>query len=127
MEAIHNLFTHPALTGDSELFDTLAQGSGIRIERILSTGQATPDGEWCDQDTDEWVALLQGEAELRFYDGRTGQLAAGDYLFIPAHQRHRVERTSTSPPCIWLALHFDAGTLTPTDLQTEEHPDAEFR
>ena len=33
------------------------------------------------------------------------KLTAGDYLFIPAHQKHRVEYTSSRPPCIWLAVH----------------------
>ena len=47
-----------------EVFETLVSSEGIRIERIISTGQATPEGEWLDQDRDEWVVLLQGAAVL---------------------------------------------------------------
>ena len=37
--------------------------------------------------------------------GRTRRLHAGDHALIPAHTKHRVEYTSTHPPCIWLAVH----------------------
>ena len=57
-----------------------------------------------DQPRDEWVALLKGEAELRFDSGESRLLYAGDSLVIPAHRRHRVERTSHD--AVWLALHF---------------------
>ena len=108
-----NLFLLPPLTGGEERFDTLLTGDGVRIERILSTGQATPPGQWYDQDNDEWVVLLQGEAELSFDDGSRRRLAAGDPLFVPAHQRHRVEYTSGAPPCIWLAVHLPPGQAHP--------------
>ena len=113
MAGTGNLFALPALTGDGERFDTLLSGDGVRIERILSTGQTTPPGQWYDQQDDEWVVLLQGEAEIGFDDGSRRRLAAGDPLFIPAHQRHRVEYTSATPPCIWLAVHLPAGLTRP--------------
>ena len=60
----------------------------------MSAGQATPPGEWYDQDTHEWVALLSGGAGLRFEDEAEPRvLSPGDYLLIPAHRRHRVEWT----------------------------------
>ena len=31
-----------------EAFTTLVDRPGMRIERIVSTGQATPEGEWYD-------------------------------------------------------------------------------
>jgi cupin 2 domain-containing protein len=100
-----NIFDLPQALTSVELFERLASGDGILIERIISTGQTTPDGQWYDQNTDEWVILLQGEAELSFADGVHQRLEAGDYLLIPAHQKHRVESTSTEPACIWLAVH----------------------
>lgn len=115
MESLTNLFALPSPLDDKEHFDVLAQGKGVKIERIVSTGQTTPDGEWYDQESDEWVALLQGEAELRYEDGQVTPLVAGDYVYIPAHRKHRVERTSASPPCVWLALHVDEGALSPTN------------
>ena len=103
-----NLFA--ALPGVSrdEVIDTLVQAPGIRIERIVSTGQMTPSGQWYDSERDEWVALLAGAARLRFEsEPRERTLAAGDWLRIPAHARHRVEWTDPARPTVWLAVHFD--------------------
>lgn len=104
-----NLFDIPEKLREEEIFESLLPDRGILVERIISTGQSSPPGFWYDQDRDELVALLQGEAELAWSDGRTHQMKRGDWLLIPAHERHRVERTSIEPPCIWLAIH---GRLT---------------
>jgi cupin 2 domain-containing protein len=88
-----------------EKFEQIAAGENIQIERIVSTGQTTPTGQWYDQELDEWVILLQGEAELSYADDTRIRLKAGDYLLIPTHTKHRVEYTSIEPPCIWLAVH----------------------
>jgi cupin 2 domain-containing protein len=104
-----NLFELPSPLPAFEKTEVLAAGKSVRIERILSTGQITPVGEWYDQAEDEWVTLLQGEAELRFAEGERHRLKAGDHLLIPAHCRHRVEYTSESPPCVWIAVHGSFG------------------
>lgn len=104
-----NLFAIPGHLKDEEFFESLLPDRGILIERIISTGQASPPGFWYDQDRDELVMLLQGEAELAWPDGRTLSMGRGDWLLIPAHERHRVQWTSSDPPCIWLAIH---GQLT---------------
>ncbi|TGD98110.1 cupin domain-containing protein [Methylobacterium nonmethylotrophicum] len=90
-----------------EIVDLLAQGPGARIERIVSTGQASPPGFWYDQPWDEWVVLLAGRADLRL-DGEPEprRLAPGDYLLIPARLRHRVAWTSPDEPTVWLAVHL---------------------
>ncbi len=94
----------------AERFDILLQTGGCRLERIISIGHATPPGEWYDQDGDEWVALLQGQAKLRFAEDDAARLLTpGDYVWIPAHCRHRVEWTSEDPPAVWLALHLTSG------------------
>jgi cupin 2 domain-containing protein len=100
-----NLFADLATPGGSERFDELLVRRGVRIERIVSTGQATPPGEWYDQAGDEWVVLLTGRATLLFDGGARVELGPGDWLLIPAHARHRVEATSVDPPCVWLAIH----------------------
>ena len=100
-----NIFDLPSSLPNQEIFESLVSTERISIERIISNGQVTPSGEWYDQDKDEWVILLQGEACLAYADGSEIKLIAGDYLFIPAHQKHRVEYTSFQPPCIWLAVH----------------------
>lgn len=90
-----------------ERFEAIVKTEGLVIERIVSTGQATPEGEWYDQERDEWVVLLTGQAVLLFEDGHTAELNPGDHLLIPAHFRHRVESTTADPPCVWLAVHGD--------------------
>jgi len=97
-----------------EKFEQIAFGNNIQIERIISTGQTTTSGQWYDQELDEWVILLQGEAELAYGDNTRIKLKAGDYLLIPSHTKHRVEYTSINPPCIWLAVH---GQLSPQLIQ----------
>jgi cupin 2 domain-containing protein len=109
MDAIKgkNIFEAVNLTpGGPELVESLFRGN-IRIERIISNGQTTPEGEWYDQDKDEFVALLQGEARIQFKTASEFNLVKGDSLFIPAHVFHRVTYTSGNPCCIWLAIHGD--------------------
>ena len=90
-----------------ELIEQLLQQSGIRIERIISTGQTTPDNTWYDQSQDEWVILLKGHAKLLFEDHKEIALKSGDYVFIPAHQKHRVTWTAPNEVCVWLACHLN--------------------
>ena len=87
-----------------EFFETLAAGGGVRVERIVSEGHVSPDGFWYDQDEWEWVAVLQGSAELEFEGRGSVSLRAGQWVLIPAHARHRVAATSTTPQCVWLAV-----------------------
>ena len=104
---VKNLFRLPSsLPGpeDDESVDILSRVNDVRVERIVSTGQASPPGFWYDQDEDEWVVLLSGDARLRYEDGSVLSLNAGDFLFIPAHVRHRIDGTSRESPCIWLAF-----------------------
>jgi cupin 2 domain-containing protein len=102
-----NLFSIPAgLPRPEEFSEVLARSGAIVLERIISHGHTTAPGEWFDQEKNEWVTLLQGNARLAFSDGSVLDMQAGDWTLIPAHRRHRVERTTTEPPCIWIALHF---------------------
>jgi cupin 2 domain-containing protein len=105
-----SLFDPGAADPGREVFDTLLERPWARIERIVSTGQTTPAGQWYDQPQDEWVALLSGRATLRLDGEGLLELRAGDWLLIPAHLRHRVEATSVEPPCVWLAVHLPAAS-----------------
>lgn len=100
-----NLFAVQKPPEGHEQCDMLAQGPQVRIERIVSCGHASPPGFWYDQSMDEWVCLLQGEARLKWESGPVERLIPGDWIFIPAHARHRIEATSLNPPCVWLAVH----------------------
>ena len=103
-----NLFAAlPDGPAGEELFEQLLARPGLRIERIVSTGQVSPPGSWYDQEQAEWVVLLSGAAELRFADEPAPRrLSAGDWLHIEAHRRHRVEWTDPTQPSVWLAIHF---------------------
>jgi cupin 2 domain-containing protein len=90
----------------AEQIERLIDGANLRIERIVSTGQASPPGFWYDQPDDEFVVLLAGAARLHFEaDDLTLDLKPGDWVEIPARVRHRVEWTQTDPPTVWLAVH----------------------
>ena len=88
-----------------ELTTVLQKGTQVRIERIVSHGHQSPDGFWYDQPTNEWVLVLQGAARLEFED-RMVEMGPGDFVNIPAHQKHRVAWTSPDEPTIWLAVHY---------------------
>jgi cupin 2 domain-containing protein len=104
---VTNLFDDLPDSLAEELVDVLAQGKDVRIERIVSTGQASPPGFWYDQDETEWVVLLRGEAQLRFQkDDRLISLRPGDHMLVPAGCRHRVESTSPDETTVWLAVFF---------------------
>ncbi len=103
-----NLFADLPQSLQEELIENIAVSKNIRIERIVSTGQASPPGFWYDQTEHEWVVVLQGEAELEFEDQAEHQrLKTGDYVLIPAHRKHRVAWTSPGEPTVWLAVFFD--------------------
>ena len=91
----------------NELYSPVLETKQFRLVRIVSTGQATPDGEWYDQDQNEWIIILRGRARILFADGDGSKhLGPGEYLRIPAHVRHRVEETDPDQPTIWLALYY---------------------
>lgn len=90
---------------EEEITEPLFPDRGILVERIVSFGQSSPPGFWYDQERDEWVALLSGEAVLEWEDGSVLEMHPGDWIFLRAHERHRVARTSSEPPCVWLAVH----------------------
>jgi cupin 2 domain-containing protein len=94
--------------GAAEITDALVTRPGLRIERIVSFGQASPEGFWYDQDEAEWVLLLAGAASLRFEDEPEARLLGpGDWIEIGPHRRHRVEWTDPAQPTIWLAVFHD--------------------
>jgi len=102
-----NFFVMPEdLPKNFEFFQSVIANDILSIERIISTGQKTPDNKWLEQDKNEWVILLQGEAEMQFEGDEGKILKAGDYLHIEKNTRHKLLRTSSEPPCIWLAVHY---------------------
>ena len=105
-----NLFAGlPAAPQAAEQFVELLARPGLRIERIVSTGQSSPDDFWYDQTEGEWVVVLEGAARLRFADENEARhLQTGDYLDIAPHRRHRVEWTAADRNTVWLAVFYPA-------------------
>jgi cupin 2 domain-containing protein len=103
-----NIFTGlPWRAVPEEVVAELLTTPNLRIERIVSTGQASPAHQWYDQDWDEWVILLRGGAQLLFEDEAQARiLDPGDYVYIPAHCRHRVLRTDPQQVTVWLPFIF---------------------
>jgi cupin 2 domain-containing protein len=103
---VNLLFPLPDAYKD-EAVDTLLTRPGLRIERIVSRGQASPPGFWYDQAEGEWVLLLAGAARLRFADEPEPRLLnPGDELDIAPHRRHRIDWTDPATPTVWLALYY---------------------
>jgi cupin 2 domain-containing protein len=102
-----NLFAAVSARLEQEETTILVELPGARIERIVSTAQASPPGFWYDQDWTEWVFVLTGSAGLLIAgEAESRILAPGDYVEIPPHIRHRVEWTDADEPTVWLAVHI---------------------
>ena len=106
MKNLYDISDLPVDAG--EIFDDVLVYQDVRIERIVSFGDATPVGQWYDQSWGEWVLVLSGSADMTVFVAGVATcvtLRRGDRYFFAPHQKHRVERTDT--PTIWLAIHFE--------------------
>lgn len=107
MAAINNLLAPLPSRQPEEIFEELLQRRGVRVERIISWGQASPEDFWYDQPQTEWVLVLTGSARLRFEDQPMSlELQRGSCVLIEAHRKHRVDWTDPSEPTVWLAIHI---------------------
>lgn len=105
---LENIFTSFLSEATKEVFDVLLQNKNIRIERIVSKWHTSPAEGWYDQDDNEWVLVLEGAGKILFEDGRQVVLNKGDFLHIPAHEKHKVAWTRPDRLTIWLAVHYSA-------------------
>lgn len=101
-----NIFTSIPADLDSEIFEDIIKSPNMRVERITSKGQSTPEGSWYDQDEHEWVMVLEGKAVLGFEDGTSVAMTKGDHINIPAHCKHRVNWTDPNQVTLWLAIFY---------------------
>ena len=93
--------------GAGEITEAVVAAPGVRIERVVSLGQASPPGFWYDQAEAEWVVLLAGAARVRFADEAEARLIGpGDWIEIAPHRRHRVDWTDPAQPTVWLAVFY---------------------
>lgn len=102
-----NIYADLPAAKREEVFETILRRKGLKIERITSFGQATPEGEWLREKKNEWVVLLKGRAVLRFKGiKKTLSMGPGNHVFIPKGMAHRVDRTVPNGKSVWLAVHF---------------------
>lgn len=92
----------------TEDFLTLFESGNVKIQRIVSHASATAENDWYDQAHREWVLVVRGRAVLEFEGGQRMELKEGDYLTLPPHARHRVNKTG--PETIWLVVHLEERT-----------------
>ena len=98
-----NLYKYDYKDLTSEIVDVVYEDSLIRVERIVSMGHTTPDEFIYDQCENEFVSVIDGEAELLLFDSDERiYLKKGDTYMIRSGVKHKV--TYTSSPCIWLCI-----------------------
>jgi len=107
-----NLFENIPESAPKEIITELLSADGVRIERIISFGQSSPEGFWYDQKENEWVLLLEGSATLRLEEGGAVDLKPGDHLLLPAGKRHRVEKTDEHKRTVWLTIFYSPSLKT---------------
>ena len=101
-----NLFKNIPESLPNEILENIVESENCKIERIVSKGHTTPEGKWYDQDKNEWVIIIKGNAELLFEGNKRVKMQEGDYINIPAHVKHRIEKTDTKKETIWLAVLY---------------------
>lgn len=89
-----------------EIFEDLLVTKGVRIEKIISHGQSSPEKGWYDQSENEWVIVLTGQGIIEFEGGKIVTLNKGDYVNINAGVKHKVLSTSSDEITTWLAVFY---------------------
>ena len=101
----YNIFDKVIIDKNEENFFQIFKNESIRVERIVSNGQKSPEDFWYEQIENEYILLLSGNAILEFEDFEV-ELKKGDCLNIEAMQKHRVKFTSLDEPTIWFAVFY---------------------
>lgn len=100
-----NIFENIIVDKKNEQFINILNKESIRIEKIVSNGQTSPNDFWYDQEENEFVVVLEGFAIIEFEDKKV-ELKKGDYINIESHIKHRIKYTSETKPTIWLAIFY---------------------
>ena len=101
----HNIFEQIIIDKNEEKFFEIFKNETIKIEKIVSNGQKSPENFWYEQEKSEFILLLEGFAILEF-ENREVELKKGDCLNIEAYQKHKVKFTSLDEPTIWFAVFY---------------------
>lgn len=103
---LKNIFESIPDNLEEEIFEQLLQSEHVKIERIISKGHRSPESGWHNEEKNEWVIVLKGEAVISFENEIDVNLKAGSHINIPAHKRHKVSWTDPKTETIWLAVHY---------------------
>jgi cupin 2 domain-containing protein len=101
----YNIFEQIIVNKSEEQIFEIFKNETIKIEKIVSNGQKSPENFWYEQEQSEYILLLDGNAILEFEDCDV-TLKKGDCLNIKAFQKHRVKFTSIDEPTIWFAVFY---------------------
>ena len=101
----YNIFEQIIVDKNEEKFFEIFKNETIKIEKIVSNGQTSPENFWYEQEKSEFILLLEGFAILEF-ENREVELKKGDCINIKAKQKHRVKFTSLDEPTIWFAVFY---------------------
>lgn len=103
---MENIFSNIPSELPNEIFEDIIITEKLKIERIVSMGQTSPDTGWYDQSENEWIIVLSGYGVIEYINGVKVTLKQGDYLNIKAHEKHRVIETSPDEVTVWLAIFY---------------------
>jgi cupin 2 domain-containing protein len=103
---LENIFSNIPSELPNEIFEDIIITEKLKIERIVSMGQTSPDTGWYDQSENEWIIVLSGYGVIEYINGVKVTLKQGDYLNIKAHEKHRVIETSPDEVTVWLAIFY---------------------
>jgi cupin 2 domain-containing protein len=101
----YNIFEQIIVDKKEEIFFEIFKNKTIKVEKIVSNGQKSPENFWYEQDKSEFILLLEGFAILEF-ENRVVELKKGDCLNIEAMEKHRVKFTSLEESTIWFAVFY---------------------
>ena len=101
----YNIFEKIIVDKTEEFFFEIFKNETIKIEKIVSNGQASLENFWYEQKENEYILLLEGFAILEF-ENREVELKKGDCLNIEAMEKHRVKFTSLNEPTIWFTVFY---------------------
>ena len=101
----YNIFEQIIVDKNEERFFEIFKNETIKIEKIVSNGQKSPENFWYEQEKSEFVLLLEGFAIVEFEDFEM-ELKKGDCLNIGVMEKHRVKFTSLDEPTVWFAVFY---------------------
>lgn len=101
----YNIFEKIIVDKTEEFFFEIFKNETIKIEKIVSNGQTSPENFWYEQEKSEFILLLEGFTILEFENFEI-ELKKGDCINIKVMQKHRVKFTSLNEPTIWFAVFY---------------------